>query len=342
DSAAIRPYFELERVMRDGLFYVASELYGLSFRRRYDLPVYHPDVQLFEVLDADAAPLGLFLADYYARDGKQGGAWMSHFVTQSTLLAQRPVVVNCVNVARPPSGEPALLTFEEVTTLFHEFGHALHGLLSRVSYPLLAGTNVPRDFVEYPSQFHEMWAREPNILARFARHNASGAPLPAALLERILASQNFNQGYQTTEYLQAALIDQAWHELPLERCPGAHQVMEFETATLAAFGTLLTAVPPRYHSPYFLHIFADDYSAGYYAYLWSEILARDTGRWFRNHGGLSRSGGERFRVAILSRGWTQDTQQLFREFNGAPPDIEPLLEYRGLTAAPAVRNQAPA
>jgi peptidyl-dipeptidase Dcp len=342
DSAAVRAYFELERVLYAGVFYMAAQLYGLSFRRRQDLPGYHPDVQIFEVFDAGGAPLGLFLADFYAREGKQGGAWMSHFVTQSTLLAQRPVVVNCLNIARPPSGEPTLLSFEEVTALFHEFGHALHGLLSQVHYPLLAGTNVPRDFVEYPSQFHEMWAREPHILARIARHHASAEPLPAALLERILASQNFNQGYQTLEYLQAALIDQAWHELAPERCPSAAQVMAFETEALAASGALCAGIAPRYHSPYFLHIFADDYSAGYYAYLWSEVLARDTGRWFHEHGGLSRSSGERFRVAILSRGWTQDTQQLFREFYGGPPDIDPLLQYRGLAGQPAGMRHEPA
>jgi len=335
DSAAVRPYFELERVLETGVFYMATQLYGLSFRRRLDLPTYHPEVQIFEVFDAGGAPLGLFLADFYAREGKQGGAWMSHFVAQSALLAQRAVVVNCLNIPRPADGEPTLLTFEEVTTLFHEFGHALHGLLSQVHYPLLAGTNVPRDFVEYPSQFHEMWARDPDILARIARHHASGEPLPAALLERVLASQNFNQGYQTLEYLQAALIDQAWHELAPERCPSAGEVMAFETEALAASGALCAGIAPRYHSPYFLHIFADDYSAGYYAYLWSEVLARDTGRWFHDHGGLSRSSGERFRAAILSRGWTQDTQQLFRDFYGGPPDIDPLLQYRGLAGEPA-------
>ncbi|HEX4050014.1 MAG TPA: M3 family metallopeptidase [Steroidobacteraceae bacterium] len=342
DSAALRPYFELERVLHEGVFYMAAQLYGLAFRRRRDLPAYHPDVQVFEVFDAGDAPLGLFLADYYAREGKQGGAWMSHFVTQSTLLGQRPVVANCLNVPRPASGEPTLLSFEEVTTLFHEFGHALHGLLSQVHYPLLAGTNVPRDFVEYPSQFHEMWAREPHILARIARHHASGEPLPAALLERILASQNFNQGYQTTEYLQAALLDQAWHALAPERCPSAAEVMAFETETLAASGALCVGIPPRYLSPYFLHIFADDYSAGYYAYLWSEVLARDTGRWFHDHGGLSRSGGERFRALILSQGWTRDTQQLFRDFNGGPPDIDPLLQYRGLAGEPVSAQLGPA
>ncbi len=335
DSAAIRPYFELDRVLHEGLFHIAAQLYGLRFSARTDLPRYHSDVRIFEVLDAHDAPLGLFLTDYYARDGKQGGAWMSNFVSQSALLEQLPVVVNCMNVPRPSAGEPTLLTFEEVTTLFHEFGHALHGLLSRVRYPLLSGTNVPRDFVEYPSQFHEMWARDPQVLARFARHYASGEPLPAAMLERILSSQNFNQGYQTLEYLQAALIDQAWHSLTPEQVPAADGVLDFEAAALDASGAACPAVTPRYHSTYFLHIFADDYSAGYYAYLWSEVLARDTGRWFYDHGGLSAACGERFRATVLSRGWTQDTQQLFRDFYGGPPDINPLLQYRGLGAQPS-------
>ncbi len=329
DSAAIRPYFELQRVLHDGLFYIAEQLYGLDFRARSDLPAYHPDVRIYEVLQ-DGEPLGLFLTDYYAREGKQGGAWMSNFVTQSTLLGQQPVVVNCLNVPQPPAAEPTLLTFEEVTTLFHEFGHALHGLLSSVRYPLLSGTNVPRDFVEYPSQLHEMWARDPAVLGRFARHYASGEPLPAAMLERILASQNFNQGQQTLEYLQAALLDQAWHGLAPGEAPAAQAVPDFEAASLSQSGASCPGVPPRYHSTYFLHIFADDYSAGYYAYLWSEVLARATGRWFYERGGLLRANGECFRNAVLSRGWTQDTRQLFSDFYGGPPDIDPLLEYRGL------------
>ncbi len=331
DSAAVKPYFELGRVVADGLFHVAHELYGLRFVARTDLPVYQPDVRVYEVFDADGSALGLFLTDYYARDNKQGGAWMSNFVTQSRLLGQRPVVVNSLNIGRPPAGEPTLLTFEELVTLFHEFGHALHGLLSNVQYPLLSGTSVPRDFVEYPSQFHEMWARDPAVLARFACHYRTGEPLPPALLERIIAAQKFDQGYLTTEYLQAALIDQAWHQLSAEATLSAEEVMAFEISALAQRGMDCSSVPPRYHSAYFLHVFAEDYSAGYYAYLWSEVLARDTGHWFRAHGGLTRANGERLRAGILSRGWSEDTQQLFRAFYGGPPDIGPLLEYRGLT-----------
>jgi peptidyl-dipeptidase Dcp len=333
DAAGVRAWFELERVLHEGLFSVAEELYGLHFRPRTDLPRYHPDVRIYEVFDAQDRALALFLTDYYARDNKQGGAWMSNFVTQSHLLAQRPVVLNCLNITKPPPGEPTLLTFEELTTLFHEFGHALHGMLSDVRYPLLSGTSVPRDFVEFPSQLHEMWARDPGMLARFARHYRSGEPLPDALLERVLAAQNFDQGYLTCEYLQAAVIDQAWHRLAPAEAPPADQVLAFENAALARAGLDLPVVPPRYHSPYFLHVFADDYSAGYYAYLWSEVLARAAGEWLRAHGGPSRANGERLRSTILSRGWTDDTQTQFRDFYGGPPDIAPLLDYRGLKAA---------
>ncbi len=334
DSEAVKPYFELDRVLHHGLFHVAERLYGLRFRPRVDLPVYQADVRVYEVFEADGRPRGLFLTDYYARDNKQGGAWMSNFVTQSHLLSQCPVVVNSLNLARPPSGEPTLLTFEELVTLFHEFGHALHGLLSNVRYPLLSGTNVPRDFVEYPSQFHEMWARDPTVLASCARHYRTGEPLPAALLERIIAAQKSDQGYLTTEYLEAALIDQAWHQLAPEEVPGPDQVVQFEAGALARRGMDPSSVPPRYHSPYFLHSFAEDYSAGYYAYLWSEVLARDTGHWFQARGGLTRANGERLRDTVLSRGWSTDTQKQFREFYGGPPEVGPLLEYRGL-ATPA-------
>jgi peptidyl-dipeptidase Dcp len=285
---------------------------------------------VFEVFDARGTPLALFLADYYARDDKQGGAWMSNFVTQSRLLAQRPVVVNVLNIPKPAAGEPTLLTFEEVTTLFHEFGHALHGILSDARYPLLSGTGVPRDFVEYPSQFYEMWAREPAVLAQFARHYSSGAALPDALLQRIVAAQKFDQGYLTIEYLQAALLDQAWHGIAPEQAPGAEQVEAFEAAAIAASGLDGARIPPRYQSLYFLHVFADDYPASYYAYLWSEVLARDTGQWFQAHGGISRANGEHLRTSVLSRGWTRDTRGQFRDFYGGDPDIGPLLEYRGL------------
>lgn len=332
DSAQVKPYFELDRVLRDGVFHVARELYGLSLRERRDLPLYRSDVRVFEVFDADGSPLALFIADYYAHDRKQGGAWMNTFVAQSKLLGLRPVVVNNLNIPRPPAGAPTLLSFDEVRTLFHEFGHALHGMFSRVEYPLLSGINVPRDFVEYPSQFNEMWARDPAVLANFARHHESGEPMPAALLEKVLAAQNFDQGYLTTEYIEAAAIDQCWHQLDAEHAPQADQVMSFEAAALRHYGVDYAPVAPRYHSPYFLHIFSGDYSAGYYAYLWSEVLARATGAWLQRHGGLTRANGERLRAMILSRGRTADPQQLFRQFYGGPPDIAPLLEYRGLRA----------
>ncbi|MFI4913661.1 MAG: M3 family metallopeptidase [Steroidobacterales bacterium] len=330
DAAQLKPYFELNRVLQDGVFYVAHELYGLTFKERHDLPTYQSDVRVFEVLDADGSPLALFLADYYARDNKQGGAWMDNFVAQSTLLGLKPVVANNLNIPKPPAGSPTLLTFDEVTTLFHEFGHALHGMLSNVQYPLLSGTNVPRDFVEFPSQYNEMWAREPSVVAHFAHHYQTGEPMPDALLDKVLAARTYDAGYLTGEYIEAALIDQSWHEITAEQAPAADQVMHFEAAALKKNGADYASVPPRYHSPYFLHVFADDYSAGYYAYLWSEVLARDTGRWFHTHGGLNRANGDYLRAKILARGRTADPQTLFEEFYGGPPDIGPLLEYRGL------------
>ena len=334
DVAQVKPYFELNRVVQDGLFHVAHQLYGLSFQERHDLPAYQSDTRVFEVFDADGSPLALFLADYYARDNKQGGAWMNTFVAQSKLFGLKPVVVNNLNIPRPAAGAPTLLTFAEVRTLFHEFGHALHGMLSNVEYPLLSGTNVPRDFVEYPSQYNEMWARDPAVLANFAHHNQSGEPMPPALLDKVLAAQNFDQGYLTTEYIEAATIDQAWHQIDAAQSPRADQVMSFEAAALKTHGLAYRPVPPRYHSPYFLHIFSGGYSAGYYAYLWSEVLARDTGAWLQRHGGLTRANGDYLRTMILSRGRTEDPQKMFQQFFGGPPDIAPLLEYRGLTPSP--------
>jgi peptidyl-dipeptidase Dcp len=340
DRAEVRPYFELNRVLHDGVFYAAHQLYGLDFRERKDLPVYHPDVRVFEVFDADGAPLALFLADYFARDNKQGGAWMNSFVRQSKLLGLKPVVCNNLNVPKPRPGEPVLLTFDEVTTMFHEFGHAVHGMLSNVRYPLLSGTNVPRDFVEFPSQYNEMWAREPAVLAHYAKHYQTGEPMPQALLTKVLAAQTFDQGYATTEYVAAAMLDQAWHQISAQQAPAAADVASFEAAALRNSGLDYPPVPPRYHSTYFLHIFAGGYSAGYYAYLWSEVLARDTGQWLHSHGGLTRANGDYLRAKILSRGRTEDPQILFREFYGGPPDIGPLLEYRGLTLPAATVNSA--
>jgi peptidyl-dipeptidase Dcp len=333
DEAEVKPYFELDRVLQDGVFYSANRLYGLTFKERKDLPTYQPDVRVFEVFDADGSPLALFLADFFARDNKEGGAWMDNFVNQSRLLKTRPVVVNNLNIRKPAAGQPVLLTFDEVVTLFHEFGHGLHGMLSNCEYPLVSGTAVPRDFVEFPSQFNEMWAREPEVLAHFARHYRTGAAMPKALFDKVLAAQQFDQGYATTEYIEAAMLDQNWHQITApDQVPGADGVMAFEAAALDKSGIALAAVPPRYHSPYFLHIFSNDYSAGYYAYVWSEVLARASGRWFHTHGGLSRANGDFFRAKILSRGNSRDTRELFAEFYGGPADVEPLLEYRGLAA----------
>jgi len=330
DQAQVAPYFELERVMRDGLFYAAHELYGLSFRERKDLPVYQPDVRVFEVSDADGKPLALFIADYFARDNKQGGAWMNSYVSQSQLLGQHPVVANHLNVPKPQPGQPVLLTFDEVTGMFHEFGHAIHGMLSNVRYPLLSGTAVPRDFVEFPSQYNEMWAREPTVVAHYANDYRSGAPMPPELLAKVLAAQKFNQGYATLEYIEAAQVDLAWHLIDTAQAPDAAAVPGFETAALKDAGLDYAPIQPRYHSGYFSHIFAGGYSAGYYAYLWSEVLARDTGQWFHTHGGLTRANGDTLRRMVLSRGRTDDPQILFRNFYGRAPEIGPLLEYRGL------------
>jgi peptidyl-dipeptidase Dcp len=333
DQAQVKPYFELEHVLHDGVFHAAQQLYGLQFEERTDLPVYTADVRVFEVFDADGTPLALFLGDYFARDNKQGGAWMNSFVRQSRLFGLKPVVANNTNIPKPLPGQPALLTFEEVITLFHEFGHAIHGMLSNVHYPLLSGTALPRDFVEYPSQYNEMWAREPGVLAHYARHYQTGDPLPQGLLAKVLAAQKFDQGYATTEYLAAALLDQSWHRITAAQAPTAAAVPAFEAAALRDNGVDYPAIPPRYHSTYFSHIFAGGYSAGYYAYLWSEVLARDTGQWMHARGGLTRKNGDRLRELVLSRGRSADPQTMFRDFYGGPPDIGPLLEYRGLKRA---------
>jgi peptidyl-dipeptidase Dcp len=332
DESQVKPYFELDRVLKDGVFYAAHELYGVTFTERGDLPLYDPTVRVFEVKEADGSPLALFLTDYFARDNKQGGAWENPYVSQSKLLGLRAVVANQLNIPKPEAGQPVLLTFDEVRTMFHEFGHALHDIFSTAQYPTLAGTNVPPDFVEYPSQFNEMWAREPIVLAHFARHFQTGEAMPKALLDKVIAGVNYGQGYATTEYLAAAMLDQAWHQINPARVPGANQVMAYEARVLAENGIDYAPVPPRYHSAYFSHIFAgDDYAAGYYAYLWSEVLARDTGQWFHSHGGLTRENGDLFRSKVLSRGRTQEPETLFGDFYGKP-DVAPLLEYRGLSS----------
>lgn len=330
DQAEVKPYFELNHVLKDGVFYAAHELYGLTFKERHDLPVYQPDVRVFEVHDTDGSLLGLILLDYFKRDNKNGGAWMDAFVSQSKLLDDKPVIINNLNIPKPAKGQPALLTFDEVTTMFHEFGHALHGLLSNCKYPLLAGTDVPRDFVEFPSQFNEMWAREPAVLEHFAKNVKTGKPMPKALLDKVIKSENYGQGYSLLEYLEAAMLDQSWHQLkPGTEVPAA-KVMDFEKKALKKDRVAYAPVPPRYHSPYFSHIFTEGYQAAYYAYIWSEVLARDSGAWFHKHGGLSRKAGQIFRDKILSRGRTEEPDVLFKKFYGHKPDIKPLLKYRGL------------
>jgi peptidyl-dipeptidase Dcp len=324
----MRPYFELDTVLRDGVFYAAQRLYGLTFTERPDLKGYHPDVRVFEVFEEDGSPLGLFLADHYARPAKRGGAWMNSLVRQSRLEGLRPVVVNNLNIVKPPAGEPALMTFDEVNTMFHEFGHALHGLFSDVRFPRFSGTSVPRDFVEYPSQVNEMWAVWPEVLANYAKHYETGEPMPQDLVGRMLESQRFNQGYATVEYLAAALLDWAWHTIEAGEDPG--DVEEFEARALRAAGLDLPKIPPRYRSTYFAHIFAGGYSAGYYSYIWSEVLDADTVEWFKENGGLRRENGDRFRRELLSKGGSVEAMAAFRAFRGRDPRLEPLLERRGL------------
>jgi peptidyl-dipeptidase Dcp len=331
DESQIKPYFELDRVLHDGVFFAANKLYGLTFKERKDIPVYQPDVRVFEVFDKDGKSLALWYADYFKRDSKSGGAWMDSFVDQSGLLGAKPVVFNVCNFTKPQPGQPALLTFSDVTTMFHEFGHALHGMLSNVKYPTLAGTNVPRDFVEFPSQFNEHWALDPTVFANYAKNYKTGAPMPAPLVDKIKKSRTFNQGFETTEYLAAALLDMAWHSLPAD-APKA-DVAEFETAALKRYNIDVPNVPPRYRTPYFAHIWGGGYSAGYYAYLWSEVLDDDAFAWFKEHGGLTRENGQRFRDMILSRGSTVDMAELYRSFRGRDPSVEPLLEQRGLKTA---------
>ncbi|PYI67451.1 peptidase M3 [Arthrobacter livingstonensis] len=328
DLAALRPWFELESVLENGVFYAASKLYGLSFAERTGMAGYHPDVRVWEVFNEDGSTLGLFLGDYYTRDTKRGGAWMNSFVEQSALEGTHAVVVNNLNIPKPPAGEPTLLTYDEVVTCFHEFGHALHGLFSAVTFPLFSGTNVPRDFVEYPSQVNEMWILWPEVLANYAKHHQSGEPLPEGTADRLRAASLWGQGFATTEYLGAALLDLAWHEL----APGTtvEDPLAFEAAALAAAGMDLPAVPPRYRTGYFNHIFAGGYAAGYYSYIWSEVLDADTVAWFKANGGLSRANGEHFRSTLLSRGFSVDPLQAFRDFAGRDADTAPLLARRGL------------
>lgn len=329
DEAEVRPYFELQSVLENGVFHAATRLYGITFERRSDLPVWHPDVQVWEVFDEDGSPIGLMYGDFHARPGKRGGAWMNSFVLQSSLLYTRPVTGNHLNIPRPPEGEPTLMTWREVNTLFHEFGHVLHGLFSEVTYPRFSGTRVPRDFVEYPSQVNEMWAAWPSILAHYARHHETGERIPQQLLERVLAAGKFNEGFRTTEYIAAAIIDQALHQLPPESIPSPEGLMDFEARVLSAAGLDYAPVPPRYRYPYFSHIMGS-YAAGYYAYIWSEVLDADNVQWFEENEGLTRANGDRYRNMILSRGGSRDAMEMYRAFAGREPDPVHLLRRRGL------------
>ncbi len=333
DDAEVRNYLELDSVLKNGVFYTMNRLFGIRFVERNDLPTYHPDVRVFDVIDDDGSQLGLFYADYYARPNKRGGAWMSSFVEQSHLLGKKPVIVNVMNIPKPADGDPVLISFDHATTMLHEMGHAVHGLFSSVNYPTLAGTSVPRDFVEFPSTFQEDWAVCPEVLANYARHHVTGEVLPDSLLGQIVAARSFNQGFDTLEYLSAALLDLKWHALAPEEIPG--DVEAFEAEALKEFGVDLSAVPPRYRSAYFAHIWPGGYAASYYAYMWSEVLAADSFDRIRRNGGLTTANGKRFRDAVLSRGGSREPEQLYLDFTGAPPAVEGLLVRRGLKQAPA-------
>ncbi|HEX9130398.1 MAG TPA: M3 family metallopeptidase [Gemmatimonadaceae bacterium] len=335
DESQIMPYFELNSVLQNGVFFAANKLYGLTFKERHDIPVYHPDVRVFEVFDSNGQPLALWYADYFKRDNKGGGAWADVLVDQTQLIASKPVVYNIANFTKPASGQPALLTFDDVTTMFHEFGHALHAMLSNVDYPSLSGMNVPNDFVEFPSQFNEHWALEPTVFASYAKHYQSGAPMPVALVDKIKQSRTFNQGFATTELIEASLLDFAWHMLPAGSTPA--DVDSFEAASLKRYNVAVPEIPPRYHSTYFSHIWDGGYSAGYYAYTWSEVLDDDAFAWFIEHGGLTRANGNRFRDMILSRGGTVDAATLYRNFRGRDPNVDALLEERGLKGDSSVK-----
>lgn len=329
DGNQLKPYLEVTSVLERGVFYAAQQLYGLSFKRRTDLPVYRDDVRVYDVFDRDGKRLALFIADLYARPSKQGGAWMNEYVSQNALTGAQPVVANHLNIPKPPAGEPTLLTWDEVTTMFHEFGHALHGMFSHVQYPHFAGTEVPRDFVEYPSQVNEVWADWPSVLAHYARHYQTGAPMPRELLDKVARAKRFNQGYATLSYLAAAIVDQRLHQLGAGQIPPAAGLMDFEARVLKEEGVDFAPVPPRYRTPYFSHM-VGGYSAGYYAYVWSEVLDSNTVQWLKAHGGLKRANGDAMRDKLLSRGGSEDAMVLFRNLVGHEPDIKPLLERRGL------------
>ena len=330
DTTKMRPYFELESVLKNGIFFAANKLFGISFKERPDLVTYHAEARAFEVLNEDGSKLGLFIGDFYTRDSKRGGAWMNSLVRQNFLFKQLPVVVNNLNIPKPPAGKPTLLTFSETTTLFHEFGHALHGLLSQVKYPRVSGTSVQRDFVEFPSQVNEMWILWPEVVENYARHFETGEKLPQEWIDNLDAASTFNEGHATTSYLAAAILDLAWHSLTTEEAAKVTDVEAFEAQAIKDYGLDFAPVPTRYRSTYFSHIFAGGYSAGYYGYIWSEVLDADTVDWFKENGGLQRKNGEHFRNTLLGRGGSIDSMQMFRNFRGRDSKIEPLLKRRGL------------
>jgi peptidyl-dipeptidase Dcp len=327
DEPEIKPYFELNNVLENGVFFAATQLYGISFRERKDIPVYHPDVRVFEVTDVDGTPLALFYCDYFKRDNKNGGAWMSAFVRPSRLLGDLPVVYNVANLPKPATGEPALISFDDVTTMFHEFGHALHGMFANTRYPTLSGTTPARDFVEFPSQFNEHWAIYPAVFEHYARHYQTGAALPPALVEKLKKAKNFNAGYALTEVLAAAELDMQWHVLPADA--PLQDTDEFERQALVKTHLDVHAVAPRYRSSYFSHIWDSGYSAGYYAHLWTQMLDDDAYQWFDDHGGLNRANGERFRRMILAPGNTQNLASIYQAWRGKPPTIDAMMKYRG-------------
>jgi len=330
DTSKMRPYFELESVLKNGIFFAANKLFGITFKERPDLVTYHPEARAFEVFNEDGSKLGLFIGDFYTRDSKRGGAWMNNLVDQNFLFNQLPVVVNNLNIPKPPAGKPTLLTFSETTTLFHEFGHALHGLLSQVKYPRVSGTSVQRDFVEFPSQVNEMWILWPEVVENYARHFETGEKLPQEWIDNLDAASTFNEGHATTSYLAAAILDLAWHSLTTEEASKVTDVEAFEAQAIKNYGLDFAPVPTRYRSTYFSHIFAGGYSAGYYGYIWSEVLDADTVDWFKENGGLQRKNGEHFRNTLLGRGGSIDSMQMFRNFRGRDSKIEPLLKRRGL------------
>ncbi|MGO9862668.1 MAG: peptidyl-dipeptidase Dcp [Terriglobales bacterium] len=328
DREAIKPYFELNNVLQNGVFYAANQLYGITFKERTDIPVYHPDVRVFEVFDADGKPLALWYCDYFKRDNKNGGAWMDVFVNESKLLGLMPVVYNVANFSKPAPGQPALINFDDVTTMFHEFGHALHGMFANTVYPSLSGAQVARDFVEFPSQFNEHWALYPAVFDHYAKHYQTGAPMPAELVAKIKKSEKFNGGYALTEVVAAAQLDMQWHTLPASA--PLQNPDQFEVEALTKKHLLLSAVPSRYRSSYFAHIWLGGYAAGYYAYLWSEMLDDAAYQWFEEHGGMTRANGDRFRQMVLSRGNTEELGKMYAAWLGGEPAIEPMLKYRGL------------